>query len=57
MDRDIAAAEETLINQYGFLKEEVKFIMRYNPKFILLGGDRKTGISVLKSFFVDKKGF
>lgn len=31
--------------------------MRYNPKFILLGDDRKTGINVLKSFFVDKKGF
>ena len=31
--------------------------MRYNPKFILFGDDRKTGIKVLKSFFVDKKGF
>lgn len=31
--------------------------MRYNPKFLLLEDERKTGMNVLKSFFVDKKGF
>jgi hypothetical protein len=31
--------------------------MKYNPKFILVGDDKKTGINVMKSFFVDKKGF
>lgn len=35
-ERDVVAAEEKLISEYGFLKEEVSFIMRYNPKFILL---------------------
>jgi hypothetical protein len=35
-ERDIIPAEEKLINDYGFLLEEIKFVMRYNPKFILL---------------------
>ncbi len=35
LDRDIVPQEEKLINEYGFLKEEINFIMRYNPKFIL----------------------
>lgn len=35
VDRDIAAAEEKIMSDYGFLKEEVNFIMRYNPKFLL----------------------
>jgi hypothetical protein len=35
IDRDIVPAEEKLISSYGFLKEEVNFVMRYNPKFIL----------------------
>lgn len=34
-DRDIISAEEKLISEYGFLKEEVTFIMKYNPKFIM----------------------
>lgn len=36
-ERDILAAEEKLINEYGFLREEVNFVMRYTPKFILMG--------------------
>lgn len=36
IDRDIIPAEEKLISTYGFLKEEVNFVMRYNPKFILI---------------------
>lgn len=35
-DRDIVPAEERLINEYGFLKEEINFVMKYNPKFILI---------------------
>ena len=35
IDRDFVPAEEKLISTYGFLKEEVNFVMRYNPKFIL----------------------
>jgi hypothetical protein len=48
-ERDIIPAEEKLINTYGFLKEEINFIMRYNPKFILGVSDieQDTGIKVL----------
>ena len=59
-DKDILPAEEKLISQYGFLKEEVNFIMRYNPKFILLGENQKTrdiGIEAMHRYFVQEKGF
>jgi mTERF len=56
LERDIVPAEEKLINEYGFLKQEVNFVIRYNPKFIVLDS-KESGINVLKSFFVDKKGF
>jgi len=35
IDRDVVPAEERLISEFGFLKEEINFIMRYNPKFLL----------------------
>jgi hypothetical protein len=54
-ERDVVPAEEKLVAEYGFLKEEVSFIMRYNPKFILL--QEGSGIKALKAFLVDKKGF
>lgn len=57
IDRDIIPAEEKLISTYGFLKEEVNFVMRYNPKFILFEQTADTGIKNLQSFFVDKLGF
>jgi hypothetical protein len=57
IDRDIIPAEEKLISTYGFLKEEVNFVMRYNPKFILFDQTSDTGIKNLQSFFVDKLGF
>jgi hypothetical protein len=57
IDRDIVPAEEKLISTYGFLKEEVNFVMRYNPKFILFDQTADTGLKTLQSFFVDKQGF
>jgi len=57
IDRDIVPAEEKLISAYRFLKEEVNFVMRYNPKFILFEQTAETGIKNLQSFFVDKLGF
>ena len=57
IDRDIIPAEEKLISTYGFLKEEVNFVMRYNPKFILFEQTADTGIKNLQSFFVNKLGF
>jgi hypothetical protein len=57
MDRDIIPSEEKLINTYGFLKEEVNFVMRYNPKFILFEKTPDMGIKTLEAFFVNKLGF
>ncbi len=57
IERDFVPAEEKLISTYGFLKEEVNFVMRYNPKFILFDQTSETGIKTLQSFFVDKLGF
>lgn len=50
MERDIIPAEEMLITQYGFLKEEVNFVMKYVPKFVLVGSHARedTGIKVLQ---------
>jgi hypothetical protein len=42
----VQSAEDRLINEFGFLKEEIAFIMRYNPKFILVDSE-KTGIKTL----------
>jgi hypothetical protein len=57
-ERDILAAEQKLINTYGFLKEEINFVMKYKPSFILLDhvGD-KEGMHALNKFFVQEKGF
>lgn len=57
IDRDFLPAEEKLISSYGFLKEEINFVMRYNPKFILFEQTPKSGIKTLQAFFVDKLGF
>lgn len=34
-EKDIAPAEKKLIDEYGFVKEEIDFIMKYKPSFIL----------------------
>lgn len=34
-EKDIAPAEKKLIEEYGFVKEEIDFIMKYKPSFIL----------------------
>jgi hypothetical protein len=59
-DKDVLPAEEKLISQFGFMKEEVNFIMRYNPKFILLSENQRTrdiGIEAMHKYFVQEKGF
>jgi hypothetical protein len=47
IDRDIIPAEEKLISTFGFLKEEVNFVMRYNPKFILFEQTQDSGLKTL----------
>ncbi len=57
-ERDIIPAEEKLINTYGFLKEEINFVMKYKPSFILFEKERDNeGFKGLHRFFVEKKGF
>lgn len=34
-EKDILEPEKKLIEQYGFVKEEINFIMRYKPTFVL----------------------
>jgi hypothetical protein len=35
-EKDILASEQKLIETYGFKKEEINFVMKYKPSFILL---------------------
>jgi hypothetical protein len=34
-EKEILPAEKRLIDEFGFVKEEINFIMRYKPTFIL----------------------
>lgn len=56
-EKDILTAEQKLITQYGFMKEEINFIMRYKPTFILLDHQEDEGIHHIHKYFVEKKGF
>lgn len=58
-EREVIGAEEKLINEYGFLKEEINFIMRYNPKFILVDQQSEDGhgIKAMRKLLVQEKGF
>jgi len=52
---DIQHAETTLQEDFGFLPQEIKFVMRHKPSFIAL--DDQDGLTDLRKFFVDKYGF
>ena len=56
-EKDILPLEQRLINEYGFVKEEVNFMVRHRPSIILLDQEKDVGIPVLHRFFVEKKGF
>lgn len=57
-EKDILVAEQKLINEYGFLKEEINFIMKYKPSFILFEQDsQKTGLKSLVNYLVEERGF
>lgn len=57
-EKDIEPAEQKLISQYGFVKEEINFVMRYKPSFILLDKQGEgEGMHLMNKYFVDKKGF
>lgn len=56
-EKDILPAEKKLIEEYGFLKEEVNFIMKYKPTVILLDHLKDEGMNTLYKVFVQDKGF
>ena len=56
-EKDILPAEQKLITQYGFVKEEINFIMRLKPSFILFDLNNRIGINTLHKYFVQQKGF
>ena len=39
------------------MKEEINFIVKNRPSFILLDKEEKVGMHVLYRFFVEKKGY
>jgi mTERF len=46
-----------LINEYGFVKEEINFITKHKPTFVLAIDTDKSGIHIVKKVFIDDKGF
>lgn len=56
-ERDILPAEAKLMQKYGFIKEEVNYIMRYKPTFILADQleEKQEGMNHIYKFFVEKK--
>jgi hypothetical protein len=56
-EKDILPAEERLINEFGFLKEEIDFVMKKKGKFILFEKQRDEGFLVVLDFFVKKLKF
>lgn len=57
-ERDILGAEQKLIKEYGFLKEEINFIMKHKPTLILFEqGSDENGLKGMIKFFVNERGF
>ncbi len=54
---DLAALESKTKEVYGFVKEEIKFVMRHKPTFLLWQNNTTTGLAALEEFFVKKYGF
>ncbi len=52
-EKDILPAENKIIEEYGFVKEEVNFIMKYKPSFILFEQEgENTGLKMIHSVIV-----
>jgi hypothetical protein len=47
------------MSEYGFIKEEINFIMTYKPSFILQTPEteRDKGIHALAKFLIEEKGY
>lgn len=57
-EKHILSAEKKLMD-YGFVKEEINFVMRYKPSFILFDHDKsfKEGFNAMLRVFVDRRGY
>ena len=56
-EKDILGAEQSLISKYGFVKEEINFIMKSKPTFIIIDERSNEGIHVVHKLLVEDKGF
>ncbi|CDW81088.1 UNKNOWN [Stylonychia lemnae] len=56
-EKDILTAEKKLMDQFGFVKEEINYIMRYKPAFILFEHNQDEGMSVIFKVFVEQRKF
>lgn len=56
-DRDILKAEQRLINEFGFVKEEIDYVMKKKAKFILFEKDDSEGFLLVHNFFVKQLKF
>jgi len=56
---EIKALEDSMKTDYGFAKEEIRFVMRFKPTFLFNQetGQHQDGIAVLKNFLVEKYGY
>ena len=61
-ENDILKAEEKLISEFGFVKEEINFLMKHKPTFILFDhpefkGKDDGNIRIVHEVFVKKLGY
>jgi hypothetical protein len=46
-----------LINHYGFIKEEIKNLVKKTPKILILDlNEQEGGLKTLEKFFIHEKG-
>ena len=57
-EKDILEAEEKLKTKYGFLKDEINFIIKKKPAFILFEkeGDHE-GLKMLYRYFTEERNY
>jgi hypothetical protein len=54
---EISNIENQLKQEFGFVKEEIRFVVRHKPSFLLWQENTNTGMKALSEFFVKKYGF
>ena len=54
---ELKELELNVAKKYGFLPEEVKFVMKHKPSFLFAEEDGETGMRTLENYFVKKYGY